>query len=147
MPHSAMSQPPTLNPTFLLLQFVMTIPSSAVRTLVDAQSVVDMWDRVLDAMADLVVFSRDRPRAERIVLDCDIGGGWMHSGWSFEHSLLFPQLLVAFCRAPPHSSFISCLHAGYPIMAYLEVAPEMVTVRTGSDVSQELPQKWGFLHE
>jgi len=26
-------------------------------------------------------FSRDRPRAERIVLDCDISVGWMHSGY------------------------------------------------------------------
>jgi hypothetical protein len=26
-------------------------------------------------------FTRDRPRAERIVLDCDISAGWMHSGY------------------------------------------------------------------
>ena len=71
---------PTTCASCCTLQFVMTIPSSAVTSLADAAAVVDMWDRVLDAMADLVVMSRDRPLAERITLDCDIGGGWMHSG-------------------------------------------------------------------
>lgn len=26
-------------------------------------------------------FTRDRPRAERIAVDCDISAGWMHNGY------------------------------------------------------------------
>jgi hypothetical protein len=40
-----------------------------------------MWDEVLDADARLASIPRSRPRAERFVLDAQIGGGWMHSGY------------------------------------------------------------------
>lgn len=42
-------------------------------------------------------FTRDRPRAERIVLDCDISAGWMHAGYPImvSHTLpAMPRLLV-----------------------------------------------------
>lgn len=62
-------------------KFVMTLPSSSIRALDNPQAIVDMWDKALDAIADLTVFTRDRPRAERFVLDCDISAGYMHSGY------------------------------------------------------------------
>jgi hypothetical protein len=52
-----------------------------VRELRDPDELLQVWDQVLDACADLARIPRDRPRPERIVLDEQIGGGYMHSGY------------------------------------------------------------------
>jgi hypothetical protein len=41
----------------------------------------------------LVQFSRDRPLAERMVADCDISVGWMHSGYPVGKNMQ-PHLLL-----------------------------------------------------
>lgn len=36
---------------------------------------MDLWDKAMDLYADFSGYTRDRPRQERIVLDCDISAG------------------------------------------------------------------------
>jgi hypothetical protein len=62
-------------------KFVLTVPSALVRTLVDPQPILGLWDAVLDASADLAAIPRTRARAERFVVDRQISAGYMHSGY------------------------------------------------------------------
>ena len=39
------------------------------------------FDGFSNSYADLAVYPRDRPNNERLVLDCDISAGWLHSGY------------------------------------------------------------------
>ena len=57
------------------------MPSGEVPSGADPQALVDFWDRVLDADADLAAIGRTRPRAERFAMDVQISAGWMHSGY------------------------------------------------------------------
>ena len=60
---------------------ILTVPTEQVANLTDPSALMDFWDEVQDANADLVGISRDRVRAERIVVDRQISAGWMHSGY------------------------------------------------------------------
>lgn len=60
---------------------VVTVPSEFVRTLDDPEAVAEVWDRILDAAADLAGIPRDRERPERFVADVQISAGYMHSGY------------------------------------------------------------------
>ncbi len=62
-------------------KFKLTLQSAAIRSLDDPEALLDFWDQVLDAQADLSGLDRDRNRAEHIVLDRQISAGWMHSGY------------------------------------------------------------------
>jgi hypothetical protein len=62
-------------------KIVLTVPSEAVRTLDDPESLMRFWDQVMDACADLAGWSRERVRPERIVADEQIAAGYMHSGY------------------------------------------------------------------
>lgn len=62
-------------------RIVLTVPSDAVRKLADPTSVLTLWDKVMDADADLSALPHDRPRKERIVLDREISAGALHSGY------------------------------------------------------------------
>ncbi len=62
-------------------KLILTVPTSQVIGVEDASDLMDLWDLVQDANADLSGFERDRPRAERIVVDRQISAGWMHSGY------------------------------------------------------------------
>ena len=62
-------------------RFIVTVPAAAVVDLEAPDEVTALWDSVLDASADLAGIPRERPRVERFVLDRQIGGGWMHSGY------------------------------------------------------------------
>ncbi|WP_437836049.1 M60 family metallopeptidase [Sorangium sp. So ce1153] len=59
----------------------ITVPSSAIAALDDPAAVLDLWDRILDADADLAAIPHDRPRAERILVDRELSAGYMHSGY------------------------------------------------------------------
>ncbi len=58
---------------------ILTVPSSQVRGLDDPVSVMALWDRLLDAAADLAAIPQDRRRPERYVADVEISVGYMHS--------------------------------------------------------------------
>lgn len=60
---------------------ILTVPSEAVRGLDDPAALMEAWDRVLDACADLAVIPRERARPERFVTDMQISAGYMHSGY------------------------------------------------------------------
>ena len=62
-------------------RFIATIPAAEARSLDDPGAVMDFWDAVLDADADLAGIPHARPRAERIVGDVQISVGWLHSGY------------------------------------------------------------------
>jgi Peptidase M60, enhancin and enhancin-like/N-terminal domain of M60-like peptidases len=59
----------------------ITVPSTAIAALDDPTAVLDLWDQVLDADADLAAIPHARPRAERILTDREISAGYMHSGY------------------------------------------------------------------
>ncbi len=44
-------------------------------------SLMEFWNQVLDACADLATIPRNRPRPERYVTDTQISAGYMHSGY------------------------------------------------------------------
>jgi len=60
---------------------ILTVPSRVVRELDDPRPVLDFWDRVLDACADLAGRPRERRRPERYVTDIQISVGYMHAGY------------------------------------------------------------------
>ncbi len=57
------------------------VPSSAIASARRSAAVLDLWDRILDADADLAAIPHDRPRAERILVDRELSAGYMHSGY------------------------------------------------------------------
>jgi len=62
-------------------RMIITLPSTAIRDLMDPGAVATLWDTVLDGSADFNGTPHERARAERFVVDRQIGGGWMHSGY------------------------------------------------------------------
>jgi hypothetical protein len=60
---------------------ILTVPSHFIRNLDDPRSLMDFWDRVADACADLATISRERSSAERFVTDIQISAGYMHAGY------------------------------------------------------------------
>lgn len=93
--------------------YVISVPSSAVRSLPDPTPLLNFWDQVVaaqDDLAQIVAPGMARNRSERYVVDVDICCGWMH--------------------------------AGYPIMAYLEVGQNAVNLTYLSKGGD-----WGMFHE
>lgn len=76
-------------------KIILSVPSDKIRQLDDPDALMNLWDQILDAEADLAAIPRDRTRPERIVPDTQISAGYMHSGYpimtflddSVEHSL------------------------------------------------------------
>lgn len=75
-------------------KLVITVPSRVVRELDDPKSLMVFWDRVLDAQAELAGIAAARPRPERFVLDRQIGGGYMHSGYPIMTHLDVAEVVV-----------------------------------------------------
>ena len=73
---------------------ILTLPSSAVRTLDDPEDLMKFWDKVLDACAELAGLPLDRPRPERYVADLQISAGYMHSGYPIMTELDMPPVMV-----------------------------------------------------
>lgn len=62
-------------------KIALSVPSSCVRALDDPEALMEFWDRVADAMADLAGKPHARVRPERFVADVEISAGYMHSGY------------------------------------------------------------------
>ncbi len=60
---------------------ILSVPSSSIRDLEDPVALMEFWDRVLDAAADLAAIPRERTRPQRYVADRQISAGYMHSGY------------------------------------------------------------------
>jgi len=62
-------------------KIILTVPSGQIRKLEDPVTLMQFWDQVLDADAELAGRSKERERPERIVSDVQISVGYMHSGY------------------------------------------------------------------
>ncbi|MBX3739712.1 MAG: M60 family metallopeptidase [Akkermansiaceae bacterium] len=60
---------------------VLSLPKAILEKVDDPKALLEFWDRVLDAQADLSTIPHERKRPERIVPDLQISGGYMHSGY------------------------------------------------------------------
>jgi len=60
---------------------IITVPSSAIRTLDDPTELCTIWQQVLDNAADLGSIPHQRKSPERYVPDIQISAGYMHSGY------------------------------------------------------------------
>jgi hypothetical protein len=56
---------------------VLTVPSERIRKLDNPIKLMQFWDEVLDADADLAIVSRNRAYRERIIVDSDVAYGYM----------------------------------------------------------------------
>ena len=60
---------------------VITVPSKVVRNLDRPDELMQFWDQVMDACADLAAIPHERTRPERYVTDMQISAGYMHAGY------------------------------------------------------------------
>ena len=63
-------------------QFILSVPSSDVRSLDTPNATMEFWDLALEMEHNLSGFT-PWPRVERAVFDVQISVGWMHSGYPF----------------------------------------------------------------
>lgn len=62
-------------------RMIVAVPSEYIRGLSDPGPVMEVWDRYIEAAADLVMVDRNDYRAERIVFDRQTSAGSMHSSY------------------------------------------------------------------
>jgi len=62
-------------------KIILSVPSEKIRQLEDPDELMTLWDRIMDAEADLAAIPRERKSPERIVPDVQISAGYMHSGY------------------------------------------------------------------
>jgi hypothetical protein len=58
-------------------KIVLTVPSYRIRNLTNPVKLMQFWDEVMDADADLAVISQKRAHNERIIVDRDVAYGYM----------------------------------------------------------------------
>lgn len=58
-------------------KIVLTVPSYRIRNLSNPVKLMQFWDEVLDADADLAIISRKRVHQERIIVENDMAAGYM----------------------------------------------------------------------
>jgi len=74
---------------------VLTVPSKAVRELDDPETLMEFWQRVLDACAELAAIPLKRNRPERYVTDKQISAGYMHAGYPLMTHLDVADVIVS----------------------------------------------------
>ena len=62
-------------------KIALTVPSERIRSLDDPTELLQFWNAIADAAADLAARPRERKRAERYVADVEISAGYMHAGY------------------------------------------------------------------
>jgi|GEM_PF-936713 len=60
-------------------KIILTVPSDSIRKLEHPQKLMQFWDEVMDADADLAFISRDRPHPERIIIDNNVKWGALYT--------------------------------------------------------------------
>lgn len=68
---------------------IITVPSEQIRALDNPVELMEFWDEVQNANADLAVIPRERPYPERFVSDIQIAYGLLHAGYP----IMFPTSL------------------------------------------------------
>ncbi|MGL4944545.1 MAG: M60 family metallopeptidase [Thermoguttaceae bacterium] len=62
-------------------KIIISLPTSVLAKVDDPAAVMEFWNNVADACADLCGRQRERDRPERLVPDVQISAGYMHSGY------------------------------------------------------------------
>ena len=62
-------------------KLIITVPSALIRNLDFPGRLMEHWNKVVDACADLATIPHDRHRPERMVFDVQISAGYLHSGY------------------------------------------------------------------
>ncbi len=62
-------------------KIIITVPSENIRELDDPASLMEVWNKILDACAELATIDKNRTSPERIVPDLQISVGYMHAGY------------------------------------------------------------------
>jgi len=73
---------------------ILTLPSRVLCDLDDPETLMQFWDRILDAHATLATIPLKRERPERMVADVQISAGYMHSGYPIMTHLDVDQAFV-----------------------------------------------------
>jgi len=60
---------------------ILMLPVTALKKIEDPQRCMEIWDNVIGSEMDLAQLPRPFYRAQRLVTDVHIGGGFMHSGY------------------------------------------------------------------
>lgn len=77
-------------------KMITIVPSQHVRNLANPDQVMNRWEQIMDAVADLAAISRTRVRPERYCADRDISNGYMHSGYPIMGPLSEAPNLVSY---------------------------------------------------
>ncbi|XP_028321251.1 TRPM8 channel-associated factor homolog [Gouania willdenowi] len=64
-----------------LENIILTVPSEVIRDLEYPVGLVEYWEKITHAMADLAAIPHKFSRKERFVADVQIAYGWMHAGY------------------------------------------------------------------
>ncbi|MFQ6098672.1 MAG: M60 family metallopeptidase, partial [Armatimonadota bacterium] len=79
---AAVSKRPAPWAEFASDKAVLTVPAKDARAVEDPESLMRLWDRILDTCAELAAWpSPDRKRPERYVADVQLCAGYMHAGY------------------------------------------------------------------
>jgi len=60
---------------------ILTLPTSALKKIENPEENMVLWDKIVGAITDLAQMPMPFYRAQRLVTDVHIGGGYMHSGY------------------------------------------------------------------
>ncbi|SDH65113.1 Peptidase M60, enhancin and enhancin-like [Pedobacter terrae] len=62
-------------------KIILTVPTYRIKTLENPESLLKLWDEIMDADADLAIISRTRTHPERIIIDNQVAYGYMFTVW------------------------------------------------------------------
>lgn len=99
---------------------IVTIPTSALKQISNPKENMALWDRVIGAEMELAQLPMPFYRAQRLVTDVHIGGGYMHSGY---------PIMIHHC---PEVNLVS---------EDIMIEPQKLTEASGGGAN------WGFFHE
>ncbi|XP_075796880.1 TRPM8 channel-associated factor 2-like [Pelodiscus sinensis] len=60
---------------------ILTVPSNSICQIENPEPLLNLWEQIMTAVAELAAVPHRFPRPERIVADVQISAGWMHSGY------------------------------------------------------------------
>ncbi|WP_406827318.1 M60 family metallopeptidase [Pedobacter sp. KACC 23697] len=62
-------------------KIILTVPTYRIKNLENPESLLKLWDQIMDADADLAVISQTRTHPERIIIDNQVAYGYMFTVW------------------------------------------------------------------
>lgn len=62
-------------------KIILTVPTYRIKNLENPESLLKLWDQIMDADADLAIISHNRTHPERIIIDNQVAYGYMFTVW------------------------------------------------------------------